>query len=91
MLTLMQKHFNHFLNVEQYPLPKPADLMACLMGGSKFNQMDMSAAYQQIKLDSASAMLCTINTHQWLYEYTKLSFGVASAPALFQKTMDSIL
>ena len=60
---------NSFLNVEPYPLPKPADLMA---GGCKFSQLDMSAAYQQVELDSASAKLCTINTHQRLYEYTKL-------------------
>ena len=82
---------NPFLNVEQYLLPKPADLMACLTSGCKFSQLDMSVAYQEIELDSVSAKLCTINTHQGLYEYTKLPFGVALVPALFQKTMDTIL
>ena len=35
--------------------------------------------------------MVTINTHQGLYHYTKLPFGVSSAPAIFQHTMDSIL
>lgn len=82
---------NSALKVDQYPLPTPADLMASLTGGTKFSQLDLSAAYQQMELDSASAKLVTVNTHQGLYEYTRLPFGVASAPAVFQKTMDGIL
>ena len=32
-----------------------------------------------------------INTHKGLYQFKRLPFGVASAPAMFQKVMDSIL
>ena len=42
-------------------------------------------------LDNELSKLVTINTHQGLYEYTKLPFGVSPAPAIFQRTMDSIL
>ena len=79
------------LLIDQYPLPKPADLMACLTGGKRFSKLDLTSAYQQMPLDTASMKHVMINTHQRLYEYTRLPFGVASAPAVFQRAMDTIL
>ena len=82
---------NQALDVAQYPLPKPDDLFATLAGGKRFSKLDLSQAYQQLVLDDESKQYVTINTHKGLYQYTRLPFGVASAPALFQKVMDTIL
>lgn len=82
---------NPALQVDQYPLPNPTELMASLTGGKQFTKLDLTSAYQQMLLDSESAKLVTINIHQGLYEYTRLPFGVASAPAVFQRAMDAIL
>ena len=35
--------------------------------------------------------LTTISTHKGLFQYTRLPFGISSAPAIFQRTMDSLL
>ena len=82
---------NRSLDIDQYPLPKPADLFATLAGGQMFTKLDLAQAYQQLLLDKNSQQYTTINTHQGLYQYTRLPFGISSAPAIFQKTMDVIL
>ena len=82
---------NPVLDVDQYPLPRPEDLFATLAGGRYFSTLDLSHAYNQIVLDDDAQEFLTINTHRGLFRYTRLPFGVASAPSVFQKTMDTIL
>lgn len=82
---------NTFLDVDVHPLPKPEELFASLAGGQKFMKIDLSQAYQQLRLDNGSRELVTINTHRGLYRYSHLPFGVSSAPAIFQWFMDSLL
>ena len=36
-------------------------------------------------------MIATINTHKGLYCYNRLPFGVASAPAIFQRAIEAVL
>ena len=82
---------NAVLDVDKYPLPKPDDLFAALEGGLRFTKLDLRQAYQQLALEEGSQEFVTVNTHQGLYQFTRLPFGVASAPAIFQKIMDEIL
>ena len=79
------------LQVDQYPLLNPTELMTTLSGSKHFSKLDLTLAYQQMLLDEDSARLVTVNTHQGLYECTRLPFGIASAPAVFQQAMDSVL
>ena len=70
--------------MDTYPLPRIEDLLALLAGGISFSKLDLAHAYQQIKLEEESRKYVTINTHKGLFQYTRLPFGVASAPAVFQ-------
>ena len=82
---------NKVAPVDTYPIPSTIDQLAMLAGGEKFTKLDLSQAYQQLELDGPSQELLTINTHQGLYQPSRLQFGVHSATGMFQREMDSRL
>nr|VZI18888.1 unnamed protein product [Spirometra erinaceieuropaei] len=60
------------------PLPVPADQFNLLNGGTCFAKLDLVADRGRPE----SRELLTINTHRDLFQYTRLPFGVKTAPAL---------
>ena len=72
-------------------LPKAEDLFTSLEGGERFTTLDLADAYLLMTLDEEAKQYLVINTHKGLHQYHHLPFGVSSAPALFQRAMDSIL
>ena len=51
----------------------------------------MSQAYLQLPLDDESKEIVTVNTQKGLFRYNRLPFGISSAPAIFQRCMESLL
>ncbi|XP_063049093.1 uncharacterized protein K02A2.6-like [Engraulis encrasicolus] len=82
---------NNASSLEQYPIPRVEDLFNTLAGGKQYSKLDLSHAYQQIVMDEESKKYLTVNTHRGLFTYNRLAFGVSSAPAIFQRTMESLL
>lgn len=82
---------NKASHLEQYPLPRMEDLFAKLAGGKLFTELDLSHAYEQLLLDEESQEFVTINTHRGLYRYLRLPYGVSSLPAIFQRTIETLL
>lgn len=77
--------------METYPLPRIDDLYASLGGGKAFTVLDLKQAYLQTELDEGSKQYMTVNTHKDLYQYERLPYGLATAPAIWQKSMDQTL
>ena len=82
---------NKFARLDRYPIPRIEDLLAKLAGGKQFSKLDMSQAYQQLLLDESSRQYVVINTHKGLFRYSRLPFGVSSAPGIFQRVMKDLL
>lgn len=82
---------NKFLKVDRYPIPRVNDLISIFQGAKLFCTLDLSQAYQQLPLSTNSQKLTTISTHKGLFMYKRLSYGVASAPGILQRKMESML
>nr|XP_029729204.1 uncharacterized protein LOC115266775 [Aedes albopictus] len=82
---------NPHLLVDDHPLPTVEELFATVAGGEKFSKIDLSQAYLQLEVREEDRGLLTLSTHKGLYRPTRLMYGVASAPAVFQRLMEQIL
>ena len=83
---------NSQLKIDQYPLPRVDDVFASLAGGSqRFTKIDLRQAYLQLEMEDESKKYLVLNTHKGLYRLNRLAFGIASAPAIWQRAMDQLL
>ena len=82
---------NPCIDTKVYPLPTVEDCFAEMVGGDLFSKIDIKQAYNNIPLRPSDRSLTTINTHQGLYQWTRLPYGVSSSSAIFQSAMDRVL
>ena len=72
-------------------MPKVEDIFSKLNGATYFTTLDLRAGYHHIPLDKSSIPKTAFNSPFGKYEYMKVPFGLAQAPAYFQKLMTGIL
>ena len=82
---------NRAVKLDRYPIPSIEDIFTKMTSCTVLSTLDMSEAYQQLILDEESRRLVTANTHRGLFQYKRLPFGLASAPGIFQRTMENVL
>ena len=70
---------------------KVEDIFSKLNGAKYFTTLDSRAGYHHIPLDNSSILKTTFNSPFGKYEYIKVPFGLAQAPAYFQELMTNIL
>ena len=66
-------------------------MFSMLANGESFTKLDLARAYKQMAVKKECQHLLTINTHLGLFRYTRLPFGISTAPALWQKAMAQVL
>ena len=72
-------------------MPKVEDIFPKLNGAKYFLTLDLRAGYHHIPLDKSSIPKTAFNSPFGKYEYVKVPFRLAQAPAYFQELMTGIL
>ena len=72
-------------------MPKVGHIFSKLNGAKYFSTLDLRAGYHHIPLDKSSIPKTAFNSPFSKYEYIKVPFGLAQAPAYFQELMTGIL
>ena len=75
----------------KFTWPMPKDIFSKLNGATYFTTLDLCAGYHHIPLDKPSTPKTAFNLPFGKFEYVKVLFGLAQAPAYFQELMTGIL
>ena len=88
---VVYRELNSTTKSDLFPLPRIDDLLD-LLGESKFfSTLDLASGYWQVRVHPDSVEKTALVTHQGLYEFRVMPFGLKNAPAVFQRLMQRVL
>ena len=85
------RHLNLVTKPDVFPLPRMDDLLDQLGRSKFFSTLDLASGYWQVKMHPDSCEKTALITHQGLYEFRVMPFGLRNAPAVFQRLMQCVL
>ena len=85
------RSLNSVTKSDTFPLPRIDDLLDQLGKAKYFSTLDLAAGYWQVQLHPDSRAKSAFVTHQGLYEFRVMPFGLKNAPAVFQRLMQQVL
>ncbi|KAK8771367.1 hypothetical protein V5799_025390 [Amblyomma americanum] len=85
------RRLNKITKKDVYPLPRIDDELDRLCNAKYFSSMDLKSGYWQIEVVEKDREKTAFITPDGLYEFKVMPFGLCSAPATFQRVMDTVL
>lgn len=76
---------------DRYPLPHIEDQVTRLSGKTFFTTLDLAQGYYQVPLNEESIGKTAFVTPSGQYEFLKMPFGLANAPAVFSRLIQLTL
>jgi len=74
---------------DAYPLPRVEESLDALADSKWYTSLDLAAGYHQVAMDERDQYKTAFTTPFGLYEFKKMPFGLCTAPATFQRLMQS--
>ena len=90
-LVIDYRALNQVTRKFTWSMPKVEDIFSKLNRAEYFSTLDLRAGYHHILLDKSLIPKTTFNLPFGKYEYVRVPFRLAQAPAYFQKLMTRIL
>ena len=90
-LCVDMRQANMAVKRERYPIPTIDEGLQDLNQSKFFSKLDLNSAYHQIELAPESRDITTFGTHDGLYRYKPLMFGISCAPEMYQKVIRQVL
>ena len=76
---------------KRLPIPTIDEVLEELNGSTVFSKLNLRCGFHQIELHEDSRDITTFITHEGLFRYKRLSFGVNAAPEKFQRVIRQII
>ena len=90
-LCVDMRQANEAVVPERHPIPTVDEVLQDLNGSTVMSKMDLRLGFHQLELHEDSRPITTFATHLGLFRYTRLFFGVNSAPELYQHVLRQVL
>ena len=89
-LVVDHRGLNKSIRRDNYPLPRIDDLLDELKSAKRFTTMDLRSGFHQVPIHPddihKTAFICV----EGLFEYLRMSMGMANAPSCFQRLLETI-
>jgi len=82
---------NDVTHKDAYPIPRIDNTLDTLAGSKCFSTLDLKSGYWQVEVEEKHQEKTAFCTHEGLFQFNVMPFGLFNAPAMFQRLMDMVL
>lgn len=85
------RKLNSVTTPDEFPIPRQSEILSSLAGAQVLSSLDALSGFTQLEMDPADVEKTAFRTHQGLFQFKRMPFGLRNGPSIFQRVMQGIL